>query len=494
MLYGKQEHSTGHSFFVKALFSLLFMLISRMIAMWLIPLNDVTEARYGEIARKMLETGNWVTPLHDYGVPFWAKPPLSTWLSALSMQFFGVNEFAVRLPALLLSIGILWLIWGVAKKQSGSVVAWASTVILASALYFYLDAGTVMTDPALIFCTTLALISFWRAMTHGQKTWSYVFFISLGLGLLAKGPVAIVLVGLPLFFWVLFTNQWVNLWVKLPWITGSCLTLLIALPWYLLAEQRTPGFLQYFIVGEHLQRFLTPGWTGDKYGMAHDEHWGMVWVYAIAGIFPWCLLISSWFIRNWKNIPTLCRNDYDGWLFYLFLCMMVPLFFFTFSSNIIYTYVFPSLPAFALFFAEIWNRSTESLMQSRLIIPMSLVCGVVVLIVTLGFITKPETLAKTQKFMVTNWQQQKPRVGTSLAYWNDKTEFSAQFYASGKVKATRDANVLKDWVSHQLVDYVVVDSRDLTQIPAEMMSHFKAISSVHYKELELILYRISSGE
>ncbi len=69
--------------------------------MCFIPLNDVSEARYAEIARKMLETGNWVTPQHDYGVPFWAKPPLSTWLSAFSMKLFGVNEFAARLPGLL---------------------------------------------------------------------------------------------------------------------------------------------------------------------------------------------------------------------------------------------------------------------------------------------------------------------------------------------------------------------------------------------------------
>lgn len=492
MLYGQKKCSMEQKFFIKALSSLIFILFCRMIAMWLIPLNDVTEARYGEIARKMLETGNWVTPLHDYGVPFWAKPPLSTWLSALSMQLFGVNEFAVRLPALILSIGILWLIWGIAKKQSGSVVAWASTLILASTLYFYIDAGTVMTDPALIFCTTLGMVSFWRAVVHGQKVWSYVFFVSLGLGLLAKGPVAIVLVGLPLFFWVLLSNQWMNLWVKLPWIKGSCVTLLIALPWYILAERRTPGFLQYFIVGEHLQRFLTPGWTGDKYGMAHNEPWGMVWVYTIAGIFPWCLLTSSWSIRKWKNIPNLCRNDTDGWLFYLFLCMMVPLFFFTFSSNIIYTYVFPSLPAFALFVAEIWNRSTESLMRSRLIIPFSLFCGFSVLIVTAAFIAKPESLAKTQKFMVASWQQQKIPAGTSLAYWNDKTEFSAQFYAGGKVRATRDINVLHEWISNKLVNYVAIDTRDLAQIPVEMMSHFKAITSVHYKEIKLILYRISA--
>jgi len=130
---------------------LFFLLISRLLAMYFIPLNDSTEARYGEIARIMLETGNWVTPMQSYGEPFWAKPPLSTWASALSMAIFGVNEFAARLPSLLFSIGILWLVWDLAKKRSGEQVAMIATLVLAGCLFFFLNAGTVMTDPALIF-------------------------------------------------------------------------------------------------------------------------------------------------------------------------------------------------------------------------------------------------------------------------------------------------------------------------------------------------------
>jgi len=68
---------------------LLLLLSTRLISLALLPITDSTEARYGEIARKMLETGNWVTLQYDYGVPFWAKPPLSTWLSAVSMGVFG---------------------------------------------------------------------------------------------------------------------------------------------------------------------------------------------------------------------------------------------------------------------------------------------------------------------------------------------------------------------------------------------------------------------
>lgn len=69
----------------------------RVLTLGLYAVADRTEARYAEIGRKMAETGDWITPQIDYGVPFWGKPPLSTWLTAASFKVFSVNEFAARL-------------------------------------------------------------------------------------------------------------------------------------------------------------------------------------------------------------------------------------------------------------------------------------------------------------------------------------------------------------------------------------------------------------
>ena len=66
-----------------------------------VPLMDKTEARYAEIARIMAETQNWIVLQIDYGIPFWAKPPLSTWASALSISLFDASAFFVRLPYLI---------------------------------------------------------------------------------------------------------------------------------------------------------------------------------------------------------------------------------------------------------------------------------------------------------------------------------------------------------------------------------------------------------
>ncbi len=476
-------------FFNNARIALIFLLVCRIISMCFIPLNDVSEARYAEIARKMLETGNWVTPLHDYGVPFWAKPPLSTWLSAFSMKLFGVNEFAVRLPGLLLSLATLWLIWRVTKKHSGAVIAMLTTLVLAGTSYFFLDAGTVMTDPSLVFCITLIEVAFWCAIVDGSTPWSYVFFIGLGLGLLAKGPVAVVLSGMPIFFWVLLRNQWRNLWKRLPWIKGILLMLVIALPWYIWAEIRTPGFLNYFIVGENFNRFLKPGWTGDKYGYAHQQSWGMIWVYAASGIFPWCLLGAAWFIKYRHNARKVFV-DKNGWLSYFFLCTVIPLFFFTFSRNIIYTYIFPSLPAFSVFFVEYWERVGAIAKAKQLIVNLSVVIGVIFLGATLAFNAIPEVVSKTEKPVVAAWFKQHPAAGSYLIYWNYKTEFSAQFYSGGRVKFTFSNKKLCTLLANDRENYLAIQPHDTHEVSPELFSKMILIQRVFAGDRAYFLMRI----
>jgi len=476
------------AFFRQAMLVLCFILCSRMIAMYVMPLNDSTEARYGEIARIMLETGNWITPMQSYGVPFWAKPPLSTWLSTASMALFGVNEFAVRLPGLLLSIGILCLIWDVAKKRSGLPVAILSVLVLASCIYFVIDAGTVMTDPALLFCITLTFVAFWHAVVWQHSRWGYWFFVALGLGLLAKGPIVLILTSVPIFIWVLKQKKWFDLWHYLPWIKGGLLMLVIACPWYILAESRTPGFIHYFVVGEHINRFLQPGWQGDKYGFAHVTPYGMIWVYALLGLLPWSIPAIVWLTGHRKEIPALCQDN-DGWVSYLLLCTIVPLVFFTFARNIIYPYVFPSLPTFALMFAELAHRSQANIKNPQRYIVCAAVPGLVFLLVTAVFIAKPEWVAKSQNRVVATVVKQHPTADSQLIYWLSKSDYSAQFYSAGRVKATLDTHELCTLLANHARHYVVLASYEQHKIPDDMLKQLTKISVIPVMSKQYSIYQ-----
>lgn len=466
---------------------LMFLLIARVVSMIWIPLNDSTEARYAEIARLMLDSGNWVTPMHHPGAYFWAKPPLSTWLSAGSMTIFGVSAWAARLPALLISIGILVYLWRYIKKYRDSQYAITVVLILAGCLYFFLDAGTVMTDPALLLSTTMSILFFWRGMSEQKRIFGYGFFAGLGIGLLAKGPIAVVLTILPLFFWTLYFRQWRLVWRALPWLSGSILTLIIALPWYCLAEYRTPGFLNYFIIGEHLQRFLTPGWTGDMYGFAHHAPIGMIWMYALLGFMPWTVIggVGILYFKA-EAVPlknTKISQDQRLWVGFLWMTALMPLVFFTMARNIIYPYVFPALPFMALLLTEyLYRWQLLKKIQNWLILNATVV-GTIFIIATGLFVLKPDWISKSQDRVIQS-------VSVPVIYWKNSLDYSAEFYSNGKARATDDASILMTWLNQgQLPHYVVVASNVSKVLPAQVLNQLVPIKQVDYHYANFTIYR-----
>ncbi|WLT37062.1 phospholipid carrier-dependent glycosyltransferase [Synechocystis sp. B12] len=159
---------------------------------------DRTEARYAEIGRKMAETGDWITP-KSTTVYLFGVNPLSTWLTAASFKVFSVNEFAARLSSFLPILLASYLVYLLAKNK-GINYALVSTMILITTLGFFVSSGAVMTDPALVLGTTLSMVGFWQAYRGESNTgrlWGYLFFVGLAIGLLAKGPIGVVLVFLP---------------------------------------------------------------------------------------------------------------------------------------------------------------------------------------------------------------------------------------------------------------------------------------------------------
>jgi 4-amino-4-deoxy-L-arabinose transferase-like glycosyltransferase len=400
----------------------------RFFTMGAYPLFDNTESRYAEIARKMVETHIWVMPQYHYGVPFWAKPPLSTWSSAVTMEIFGINEFAVRLSSFIFSLGIFWLVYNLAMKKYGRGYALSSSVVLWTTPVFFIISGGVMTDPSLAFSTTLAMAAFWNAAfgTGRRRVWGYTFFAALGIGLLAKGPIAIVLTMLPIGVWVLWKKKWSEVSHSFPWLTGSLLMLAIAVPWYIAAEIYTPGFLKYFLIGEHVMRFIDSGWHGDKYGYAHSHMRGTVWLYWLAATFPWCVIFMKALL---KDKPKASGIVNDGWRSYLMLWALTPMVFFTLAGNILWTYVLPGIPAFALLLGEIINERAGEKNVRRQVLSAGLLLPVLFLGVVI--FAKPLQVVKCQKEVVEGYYHDRPSPESRLIYLFNEP-YSAEFYSSGK--------------------------------------------------------------
>jgi hypothetical protein len=212
----------------------------------------------------------------------------------------------------------------------------------------------------------------------------------------------------------------------------------------------------------------------------------MIWIYAAAGFFPWSIIGGNWLLTRGKNLPSMLCDE-DGWMSYWLISMLAPLVFFTFASNIIYPYVFPCLPAFALFFTEVWRRSNSSLNNSRWIIYLSLICGLSFLAVTLTFELKPEWIAKTQKPVIQSWMSQDPRVGSNLIYWGNNIDYSGQFYSAGKARATQNVVELCKLLSNHLDNYLVINSKAIEEIPKVLYSKFTLVKTIMAKDEQVFL-------
>ncbi len=409
-------------------------------------LFDTTEARYAEVARLMLASGDWVTPQNDPGVPFWAKPPLYAWAGAASMAAFGVSEFAVRLPSVLFAALTLALVWAWANSApsrpmeppgtSGRTGAIASAVLGSMALFF-VSAGAMMTEASLLLCTTGMTTAFWFSVVRTERShpaWPWSFFVFAGLGMLAKGPVAWVYAGLPIVAWVIWRRPWGRVWTQLPWLRGSLLAVAIFAPWYVAAELRTPGYWEYFFIGEHFKRFTQPGWSGDMYGNAHIEARGTIWLFFLASAMPWTPL-AAWqlftFLRQRfmpSSAPLHRTESPDETTRFLLLCVFAPLVFFTFSRNIIWTYVLPALPALAILLARRWasSRATFALL------------GLSILLLGTYFTQALPRIAHERSAAQTvgHWLNEQPQAPGPLVFLGSgKPPHSAKFYSQAQALA-----------------------------------------------------------
>ena len=427
----------------------------RLVTLGTYPLADTSEARYAEIVRVMRETGNWVTLQETPGTPFLGKPPLYAWLSAASTYAFGLNEFALRLPSLVCGIAVLALcgVWAAALARRPSPpapfpqagkgsglqrapgggegdAALLSCVVLATT-GFFIGYGAVMTDPALGLCTAWMMVAFQRAVIDGSAhaLWRYGFFVAAGLAMLAKGPVAFLYVALPIAVWALWRGRWRAIWKALPWLRGSVLSAAISLPWYVWAEVRNPDFLSYFLIGEHVLRYLQPGWTGDRYGTAHREPFGTIWGYLAEALGLWSIAVPA-LVRptpGWlARARAWCQDD--GRLFAL-LSTLVPLLVLTFASNVIWTYVMPVLtPLAALLGLELAQRSAPPGPLRRLV---NWLAGASVALVCAGAIAWGPLHANGSSFAapVMAWRQQLPAQPGPLLYWGAKAPASLRFYS-----------------------------------------------------------------
>ncbi len=453
------------------IFLLLVLIANRGIINYLLPLMDKTEARYAEIARIMVETNNWILLQIDYNIPFWAKPPLSTWLTAISIKLFGLYEFYIRLPYLITTIIIVLFISRYDKIENK--IFFLTPLILLLMPEFYLHAGVVSTDTILNFSIILVMLSFWEAV--GKKSglkWWYGFFIGIGLGLLSKGPIILILTLPPIFIWLLVYKEELKKLKKIPILSGLSLTFLISFPWYYFTELKSPGFIDYFIYGEHFRRFFDSGWKGDLYGFAKQQPYGIIWLFSTMAIFPWSLLIIT---RIRKIIEEAYKNK---WVCFLVCWILFTPVFFTFSSSLIHTYTLPITVPAALLVTHFWSEFKFK----RYYLSISALLYFVLLPVFYSGVLDDTIQNNCDKELVKNELVS----DYSLFYLNYKS-FSSQFYSLGAIKMI-NLEQLKEKLMNGERFAVIIENSEIKKMNLSTIKRLREIKKTNIKSIYVTNY------
>ena len=450
------------------------LIVCRLVLLLFAPMCDPSEARYAEMSRVMVTSGDWVTPQFAPGVPFWAKPPLSMWASAVGIACFGPNHFGARIFIFAAALGVLALVARAAQHEfKSNLMGWVAAALLMASPLFYYCAAAVMTDLVLVLGTTLTMVAFRMALEKSSRAWGYGFFLGLTIGLLAKGPLTLILAGPPIFGYCLLTCQWRRVWQFIPWFSGTLLMLLLAVPWYLLAENHTPGFLDYFIVGEHIRRFTVASWAGDRYGSAHTAAIGTIWLFALLAVFPWGFGFLAVPFRQWRGLRAWLMAANGRGLYWL-LWALWPLVFFTPARNIIATYPLPALPAIALLLTEIYWRRTAQPPAPRFhpLHPALVgVSGGVVLLSLLFAFATPQLAPNATQLELVQCYESHRAPDDNLLYFQ-KRKFSAEFYTRGQAATTDSPAELRQRMEGPGRLFLAIDARHFALLQPDVQAAF----------------------
>ncbi len=323
-----------------------------------IGLVDETEPLFAEASRQMYATGDWITPYFN-GETRFDKPPLVYWGMALGFHIFGVGEWGVRLPSALAAAGLVGFSFctlqrfgysqAADRRQSFLLAAVVGSVAMALHPQTLVWARTGVSDMLLSGCMGAALLCFFWG--YAQKpVWYYGFYLFSALAVLDKGPVGIVIPGLVVLVFAIYTGQIHTLLKEIKLLRGSLMFLLLTVPWFLaVIAIHGQTYIDSFFGYHNYERF-----TDVVNG--HGAPWYFYFLVVAVGFLPWSpglpfamVRLRPWAAGYWRRQP---REQQLG-LFAL-IWFLVIFCFFTAAVTKLPSYVLPLMPAAAIMVGLMW--------------------------------------------------------------------------------------------------------------------------------------------
>jgi 4-amino-4-deoxy-L-arabinose transferase-like glycosyltransferase len=350
-------------------------------------LMDDVDAVHGQLARNMLDSGDW-TIAHLNGVPYLEKAPLMYWLTALFYRVLGVHDWVARLPVAITAILLCWAVTRYGRWAFGRRAGFYAGLSLATCAGLFLFTRILIPDVMLTLAVCLGFWSFQRALEEEEprpRLWAALLAASLGAGILLKGLIAVVVpVGGALLYLAL-TRQIFSrrVWQRLHVFSGLLIVFAVAAPWHILATLRMPpyfdltlhsgpgqyhGFFWFYFMNEHVLRFLNLRYPRDYNTVPRAAFWllHLVW------LFPWCVYFPAAAQLGYKPVDRAGRTRLLALCWAGFLLL-----FFSFSTTQEY-YSMPIYPALALLLGSAMAGSSQWLR------PGSRILGVISAVAFIG--------------------------------------------------------------------------------------------------------------
>lgn len=315
------------------------------------------EPRYASVARAMAQTGDWLTPRLD-GQPWFEKPVLYYWSAAAAFDLLGVNERAARLPAALAALAAALLLGWAARRWYGADAALLALLLFPTAVGIFGFAHAASMDMLLVAALEASMIAALvvlfeplGAPAPRSRRWQLALVgACIGVGTLAKGPVAIVLAGGSVLLWAVITRRWRDA-VRFLRPEPVAAFAAVALPWYVACSVANPGFAKSFLWFQNVQRFLTPVFE-------HVRPWWFFGPVLALGLAPWTLVLLAAARDGWRELRSGRAADSPG--VFVACWAAFPLVFFSFSQSKLPGYILPALPPLILLLARSVDRGAQT--------------------------------------------------------------------------------------------------------------------------------------
>jgi 4-amino-4-deoxy-L-arabinose transferase-like glycosyltransferase len=222
------------------------------------PLFDVDEGAFSQATLEMFQRGDFLSTYLN-GEPRYDKPILVYWLQALGVALIGPSEWAFRLPSAICATLWALITYLFVRRFYGPERGLLAAVVLATSLGVFIIDRAATADALLNVLIAASMLGAWLHLSTGRRAWLYATHAAIGLGVLAKGPIAILV---PFAVTVIFCwlRRDLRTWARAVFDWRALLLLIaIAAPWYiaiLMKEGR--AFIDGFILKHNVGRFSGP--------------------------------------------------------------------------------------------------------------------------------------------------------------------------------------------------------------------------------------------